>query len=116
MAVLGFCFATAGPGAFNLLSGMAVAMSDSYAVLAVTGYASLDWKGRGSLNETSGLARTPNGWRIRTHACRSVWAAGNPLVLQTMPGVSGEQTLDALSAEVAAGRVGHLAARTGAVP
>ncbi|NJP82990.1 hypothetical protein HCK01_37970, partial [Streptomyces sp. AA8] len=25
---LGFCFATAGPGAFNLFSGLAVAMSD----------------------------------------------------------------------------------------
>ena len=56
---LGVCFATAGPGAFNLFSGLAVAMSDSYPVLAVSGYASLDWKGRGSLNETSGLNRTP---------------------------------------------------------
>ena len=57
---LGFCFATAGPGAFNLFSGLAVAMSDSYPVLAVSGYASLEWKGRGSLNETSGLNRTPD--------------------------------------------------------
>ena len=32
---LGFCFATAGPGAFNLFSGLAVAMSDSYPVLAI---------------------------------------------------------------------------------
>ena len=43
---LGFCFATAGPGAFNLFSGLAVAMSDSYPVLAVSGYASLEWKGK----------------------------------------------------------------------
>src|SRR5207244_6727125 len=57
---LGFCFATAGPGAFNLFSGLAVAMSDSYPVLAVSGYASLDWKGKGGLNETSGLSRTPD--------------------------------------------------------
>jgi acetolactate synthase-1/2/3 large subunit len=57
---LGFCFATAGPGAFNLFSGLAVAMSDSYPVLAVSGFASLDWKGHGSLNETSGLNRTPD--------------------------------------------------------
>lgn len=57
---LGFCFATAGPGAFNLFSGLAVAMSDSYPVLAVSGYASLDWKGKGSLNETSGVNRTPD--------------------------------------------------------
>ena len=46
---LGVCFATAGPGAFNLFSGLAVAMSDSYPVLAISGYSSLDWQGRGSL-------------------------------------------------------------------
>ncbi|WP_239377446.1 thiamine pyrophosphate-binding protein [Frankia sp. Cj5] len=57
---LGFCFATAGPGAFNLFSGLAVAMSDSYPVLAVSGYASTQWQGWGSLNETSGLNRTPD--------------------------------------------------------
>ncbi|MFB7463603.1 thiamine pyrophosphate-binding protein [Streptomyces sp. NPDC056224] len=57
---LGFCFATAGPGAFNLFSGLAVAMSDSYPVLAVSGYASMEWRGWGSLNETSGVNRTPD--------------------------------------------------------
>jgi acetolactate synthase-1/2/3 large subunit len=57
---LGVCFATAGPGAFNLFSGLAVAMSDSYPVLAVSGFASLDWKGKGALNETSGVSRTPD--------------------------------------------------------
>src|SRR4051812_30605029 len=35
---LGVCYATVGPGAFNLLSGLAVALSDSYPVLAITGY------------------------------------------------------------------------------
>ena len=57
---LGVCFATAGPGAFNLFSGLAVAMSDSYPVLAISGFASLEWRGMGALNETSGLSRTPN--------------------------------------------------------
>lgn len=57
---LGFCFATAGPGAFNLFSGLAVAMSDSYPVLAISGYSPLEWQGRGSLNETSGLNNTPD--------------------------------------------------------
>jgi acetolactate synthase I/II/III large subunit len=61
---LGVCFATAGPGAFNLFSGLAVAMSDSYPVLAISGYSSLDWQGRGSLNETSGLNRTPNSQQM----------------------------------------------------
>lgn len=57
---LGVCFATAGPGAFNLFSGLAMAMSDSYPVLAVSGYAPMEWRGRGSLNETSGVNRTPD--------------------------------------------------------
>src|SRR5262245_24371592 len=57
---LGVCWATAGPGAFNLFSGLAVAMSDSYPMLAISGYASLDWSGKGSLNETSGVNRTPD--------------------------------------------------------
>ena len=41
---LGVCFATAGPGAFNLFSGLAVAMSDSYPVLAISGFAARKWK------------------------------------------------------------------------
>ncbi|HEY2224099.1 thiamine pyrophosphate-binding protein [Actinomycetospora sp.] len=57
---LGVCFATVGPGAFNLLSGMAVALSDSYPVLAVTGFVSLGRRGRGASNDTSGLNRTPD--------------------------------------------------------
>src|SRR5262249_10943333 len=57
---LGVCFATAGPGAFNLFSGLAVALSDSHPVLALSGFASLEWKGKGGLNETSGLHRTPD--------------------------------------------------------
>jgi acetolactate synthase I/II/III large subunit len=57
---LGFCFATAGPGAFNLFSGLAVAMSDSYPVLAISGFSDRNWKGKGALNETSGKSRTPD--------------------------------------------------------
>src|SRR5262249_4599099 len=57
---LGVCFATAGPGAFNLFSGLAVAMSDSYPVLGISGFAAMEWRGRGSLNESSGVNRTPD--------------------------------------------------------
>jgi acetolactate synthase-1/2/3 large subunit len=57
---LGVCFATAGPGAFNLFSGMAVAMSDSCPVLAISGYSRVVWQGLGALNETSGKNRTPD--------------------------------------------------------
>lgn len=61
---LGFCFATAGPGAFNLFSGLAVAMSDSCPMLAISGYAAVEWQGRGSLNETSGLNNTPDSRKM----------------------------------------------------
>ena len=56
---LGFCFATAGPGAFNLFSGLAVAMSDSYPMLAVSGYAPMEWKGRGLAQRDLGLEPDP---------------------------------------------------------
>ena len=54
------------------------------------------------------LVRTPAGWRISHRVCRMVWAGGNPVVLQTMPGVTGEQQLDSLSREAAAGTIAYL--------
>ena len=57
---LGVCYATVGPGAFNLLTGLGVAMSDSYPVLAISGYIRLGWAGRGAVNDTSGVNCTPD--------------------------------------------------------
>ncbi len=67
---LGFCFATSGPGAFNLFSGLAVAMSDSYPVLAISGFSSRKWQGKGALNETSGLNRTPDSAAMFAATCK----------------------------------------------
>lgn len=75
---LGFCFATAGPGAFNLFSGLAVAMSDSYPVLAISGFASLDWKGKGALNETSGVSRTPDSQKMFEATTKGAWLLDDP--------------------------------------
>jgi len=57
---LGVCFTTAGPGAFNLFSGMAVALSDSLPILGITGYAAKASIGKGDLGETTGHHRTPD--------------------------------------------------------
>lgn len=57
---LGVCFGTGGPGAFNLFSGLAVAYSDSIPMLAISGYPSRWTRGKGALNETSGISRTPD--------------------------------------------------------
>ena len=70
---LGVCWATAGPGAFNLFSGLAMAMSDSYPVLAISGYAALEWEGRGSLNETSGVGRTPDSRKMFEATTKGSW-------------------------------------------
>jgi len=64
---LGVCFSTAGPGAFNLLSGVCVALNGSLPLIAITGYATMAYDGRGQANETSGLVRTPDS--------RMVWDA-----------------------------------------
>ena len=61
---LGVCFATGGPGAFNLFSGLAVAYSDSIPMLGISGYPSRYTRGKGALNETSGLSRTPDSQKM----------------------------------------------------
>jgi hypothetical protein len=71
----------------------------------------------GNMFESAGwyddvLVRTQAGWRIAARSCRSVWAGGNPLVLQTVPGVSGEQKMDSLSREAAAGTIAYITALT----
>jgi acetolactate synthase I/II/III large subunit len=75
---LGVCFATAGPGAFNLFSGMAVAMSDSYPVIAISGFSSLEWKGKGALNETSGVSRTPDSQAMFAATTKRSYLLQNP--------------------------------------
>lgn len=57
---IGVCFATGGPGAFNLFSGMAVAYYDSLPIIGITGYTSMNQRGKGALNESTGLHRTPD--------------------------------------------------------
>jgi acetolactate synthase-1/2/3 large subunit len=74
---LGVCFATAGPGAFNLFSGLAVAMADSYPVLAISGYARREWRGKGGLNETSGAGRTPDSLKMFEACTKRSWLLGD---------------------------------------
>ena len=75
---LGVCWATAGPGAFNFFSGLGMAMSDSYPVLAITGYANRQWTGKGSLNETSGLRNTPDSQAMFKACSKGSWMIDHP--------------------------------------
>ena len=70
---LGVCWATAGPGAFNFFNGLGQAMSDSYPILAITGYANDEWTGKGSLNETSGINRTPDSQAMFKACTKGSW-------------------------------------------
>ncbi len=69
----------------------------------------------GNMFESTGwyddvLVRTPQGWRIKLRNCRSVWAGGNPLVLQTTPDIHIETATISLRGEGRAGNLNHLAA------
>lgn len=61
---LGVCFSTAGPGVINMISGLAVAYSDSLPVLSITPYTPPEYRGRGDLGETSGYYRTPDSQKM----------------------------------------------------
>lgn len=75
---LGVCFATGGPGAFNLFSGMAVALSDSLPVIAITGYTSMSQRGKGALNESTGLNRTPDSQAMFAATCKKSYILERP--------------------------------------
>ncbi len=59
------------------------------------------------------LVRAGDLWLIHKRECRSIWAAGNPKVLETQPGVSGIPALFSLAEEAQAGRLAILDALNG---
>jgi acetolactate synthase I/II/III large subunit len=75
---LGVCFATGGPGAFNIMSGLAVALTDSLPVLAVTGYEAEDLAGKGALAETTGRNRTPDSQAMFAATTKKTYLISNP--------------------------------------
>jgi acetolactate synthase-1/2/3 large subunit len=75
---LGVCFATGGPGAFNVMSGLGVALSDSLPLLAITGYEAADLLGKGALAETSGLNRTPDSQKMFAATTKATFIITNP--------------------------------------
>lgn len=52
---IGVCCATSGPGATNLITGVACAHDNNIPLLAITGLPALPSSGRGALQESSGL-------------------------------------------------------------
>jgi acetolactate synthase-1/2/3 large subunit len=75
---LGVCFATGGPGAFNVMSGLGVALSDTLPVLAITGYEAADLIGKGALAETSGKHRTPDSKAMFAATTKKAFIIADP--------------------------------------
>jgi acetolactate synthase-1/2/3 large subunit len=61
---LGVCNAQGGPGAYNMLSGVAVALSDSIPLLSLSSYTPTKWRGLGDLGECTGIHRTPDHQKL----------------------------------------------------
>lgn len=57
---IGCCISTSGPGAINLLTGVAAAYYDSVPLLVITGQSELIDFGRGGIQEGSGRNRSPH--------------------------------------------------------
>jgi len=77
---LGVCFATPGPGAFNLVSGLSVAYSDSLPILAITGFEPAMGRGKGGLGETTGLNRTPDSQALFAAITKKTFMIDRPEV------------------------------------
>ena len=69
---LGVCVATSGPGATNLVTGIADAMSDSIPILCITGNVATRWLGRNAFQEVDIVSIT----RPVTKLARQVRAVG----------------------------------------
>jgi acetolactate synthase I/II/III large subunit len=48
-------------------------MSDSYPVLAITGFVALEWRGKGAVNDTSGAAGTPDSQAMFAATTKKSW-------------------------------------------
>jgi acetolactate synthase I/II/III large subunit len=75
---LGVCMGVGGPGAFNFLSGLGLALSDSLPVLAVSAYVPNHFLGKGDLGETSGRFRTPDSRRMFAATTKGSFTIENP--------------------------------------
>ncbi len=78
-------------------------------------HAAADNDGNGPLWDGTGWyddewIRTHGGWRIAKRVCRVIWFTGNPVVKETIEGVSFDTVLDSLRTEGREGRLSFLTA------
>jgi acetolactate synthase-1/2/3 large subunit len=76
------CLATSGPGATNLVTGLAAALADSQPLLSVTGQVPRSFLGRGALQEAGGHGRSVNQAALLAQVCKSSRVVGRPAELE----------------------------------
>lgn len=62
------------------------------------------WEGNGWYDDQ--LVRTPDGWRIKSRICRTIWWGGNVRVIETVPGIRFDLPVDSVRAIREAGECG----------
>ncbi|MGW0708935.1 thiamine pyrophosphate-binding protein [Streptomyces sp. NPDC002643] len=78
IAGMGVCLATSGPGAINLLGGLAAAWMDSVPLLAITAQAETSEFGRYGTQEGTGLGRTPDIPAMCRATVKASWQPTSP--------------------------------------
>lgn len=90
----GVCIATSGPGATNLITGLADALLDSIPVVAITGQVSAPFIGTDAFQEVDilglSLACTKHSfWCNHWKSCRASWLKHSTLPVQVVGSGSG---------------------------
>jgi len=70
------CISTSGPGATNLLTGIAGAYADSVPIIVITGQATTSEIGHGGIQEGSGFIRSPDIAGMYRNACKWTYRLG----------------------------------------
>ncbi|MDR3397015.1 MAG: biosynthetic-type acetolactate synthase large subunit [Pandoraea sp.] len=93
---LGVCLATSGPGATNLVTGIADAASDSVPVLAITGNVATHWLGKNAFQEVDIVAITKPVTKLarQVREPRDIPAAVREAAACAMAGRPGPVLLD----------------------
>ncbi|WP_449412861.1 biosynthetic-type acetolactate synthase large subunit [Pandoraea soli] len=93
---LGVCLATSGPGATNLVTGIADAASDSVPILAITGNVATHWLGKNAFQEVDIVAITKPVTKLarQVREARDIPAALREAAACAMAGRPGPVLLD----------------------
>lgn len=86
----GCCVGISGPGAMNLLNGVAAAYADSVPMLVIGGQARIEDYGKYAIQESTGIGRTPN--QLKLFEAVTKWSRSVPAI-EALPALLREAYL-----------------------